>query len=199
MLHLDLHFSMPRSLAIRWQSKNTIKITKEANAKLQHHKGVVLAYPIENKRPFLHHTVEWHCRAVVMEVHCAPCPSWVRKSDLGSLQAHLAIPQVELGYQTWGPSWVRKSDLCSLQAHLAIPQVELGYQTWGPSWVRKSDLGSPKGEVDLVIWQNSKIVMCNPQLENAHLTMLTSELGNFDLAIWQKWKLANRKIELGTM
>jgi hypothetical protein len=170
MLHLDLHFSMPRSLAIRWQSKNTIKITKEANAKLQHHKGVVLAYPIENKRPFLHHTVEWHCRAVVMEVHCAPCPSWVRKSDLGSLQAHLAIPQ-----------------------------VELGYQTWGPSWVRKSDLGSPKGEVDLVIWQNSKIVMCNPQLENAHLTMLTSELGNFDLAIWQKWKLANRKIELGTM
>jgi len=178
MLHLDLHFSMPRSLAIRWQSKNTIKITKEANAKLQHHKGVVLAYPIENKRPFLHHTVEWHCRAVVMEVHCAPCPSWVRKSDLGSLQAQLAIPQVELGYQTWGPSWVRKSDLGSLQSHLAIPQVELGYQTWGPSWVRKSDLCSlqahlaiPQVELGYQTWGPSWVRKSDLGSLQAHLAI----------------------------
>jgi hypothetical protein len=32
---------------------------KGASVKLPHHKGLVLAYPMENEMPFVHHTIEW--------------------------------------------------------------------------------------------------------------------------------------------
>jgi hypothetical protein len=37
----------------------TIGITRGTSAKLPHHWGHVLTYPMENKMPFVHHVVKW--------------------------------------------------------------------------------------------------------------------------------------------
>jgi hypothetical protein len=38
--------------------QNIIRVIKRANAKLPHHKGLVLAYLVENKILFVHHVVK---------------------------------------------------------------------------------------------------------------------------------------------
>jgi F420-0:gamma-glutamyl ligase-like protein len=38
--------------------QNTIRVIRRANAKLPHHKGLVLAYLVKNKILFVHHVVK---------------------------------------------------------------------------------------------------------------------------------------------
>jgi hypothetical protein len=46
---------LPCHKGAKW---NTIAVIRGTNAKLSHHKGLVLAYLMENEMPFLHHTIE---------------------------------------------------------------------------------------------------------------------------------------------
>jgi len=55
MLKLDPCFLVPCYPATRGQNKNIIGVTRRANAKQPHHKGLVPVYPMENQMPFLHH------------------------------------------------------------------------------------------------------------------------------------------------
>jgi len=46
--------------------QNTIGVTRKTNAKRLHHRGLVLAYLMENKTIFVHHTIEWHgCNCII--------------------------------------------------------------------------------------------------------------------------------------
>jgi hypothetical protein len=38
--------------------QNTIGVLKGTNAKLPLHRGLALAYPMENKTPFIHHIIK---------------------------------------------------------------------------------------------------------------------------------------------
>jgi hypothetical protein len=42
----------------RKAKQNTIEVTKEINAKLPHHRGHVLTYPLENKMPFINYIIK---------------------------------------------------------------------------------------------------------------------------------------------
>jgi hypothetical protein len=39
--------------------RDTIGVAGGANAKLPHYTGLLLAYPMENKIPLVHHTIKW--------------------------------------------------------------------------------------------------------------------------------------------
>jgi hypothetical protein len=48
--------------------QNTIGVIKGTNAKLPHHRGFALAYPMEDKTPFVHHVVKQHgCSYTIKE------------------------------------------------------------------------------------------------------------------------------------
>jgi hypothetical protein len=38
--------------------QNTIGVTRRVNAKLLHHRGFMLGYPMENKMPLAHHAIK---------------------------------------------------------------------------------------------------------------------------------------------
>jgi hypothetical protein len=42
-------------------------VTKRTSAKLPHHKGLALIYPVENKTTFVHHTIERHGCSCIIE------------------------------------------------------------------------------------------------------------------------------------
>jgi hypothetical protein len=39
-------------------NRNTIWVTRRTNAKLPHHRGIVLGHPMENEMPFTHHAIK---------------------------------------------------------------------------------------------------------------------------------------------
>ncbi len=41
------------------EKQNTIEVTIRTNAKLPYHRGLLLAYPMENEMPLVHHVVKW--------------------------------------------------------------------------------------------------------------------------------------------
>jgi hypothetical protein len=46
--------------------QNTIGVARRINAKLPHCTGFMLTYPMENKMPFIHHTIEcWRCGYII--------------------------------------------------------------------------------------------------------------------------------------
>jgi hypothetical protein len=52
----------PYALLLRHKEAkcDTIGGIRGASAKLPHHKGLVLTYPVENEMPFIHHVVKRH-------------------------------------------------------------------------------------------------------------------------------------------
>jgi hypothetical protein len=48
--------------------RDTIGITRETSAKLPHHLGHVLSYPMENKMPFVYHVAKWEaCNCTIKD------------------------------------------------------------------------------------------------------------------------------------
>jgi len=43
---------------MKGQNKETIGVTRRANAKLAHHKVLVLGYPMENEMSLAHHAIK---------------------------------------------------------------------------------------------------------------------------------------------
>jgi len=43
---------------MKGQNKDTIRVTRRANAKLAHHRGLVLRYPMENEMSLAHHAIK---------------------------------------------------------------------------------------------------------------------------------------------
>ncbi len=41
------------------EKQNTIEVIRKTNAKLPHHKGLMLAYPMENEMPLIYHVIKW--------------------------------------------------------------------------------------------------------------------------------------------
>jgi len=58
MLKSNPCFFMCYYLTMKRQNKDTIGVTIIANAKLAHHKGLVLGYPMENEISFAHHGIK---------------------------------------------------------------------------------------------------------------------------------------------
>jgi hypothetical protein len=51
-------FIYAQYLHLEGAKKDTIMVTRKVNVKLQHHKGLVRAYPMENKMPLVHHAIK---------------------------------------------------------------------------------------------------------------------------------------------
>ncbi len=46
--------------------RDTIGVIRGANAKLPHHKGLVLTYPMKDEMPLVHHVIERHgCNYII--------------------------------------------------------------------------------------------------------------------------------------
>jgi hypothetical protein len=58
MLESNPCFFMRCCPTMKRQNKDTIGVTIIANAKLAHHRGLVLSYPMENEMSLAHHAIK---------------------------------------------------------------------------------------------------------------------------------------------